>query len=463
MEDQESISIFNYDMPIIIKQFNEWEIKLISNFDKIILQFKKNYQIYEDENFFKNFKEKFKLYNDIENLPQLMEIITNNLYKIEEENQNLIRVSFKENKIQLAIPKKKMTEEMICEFLDEFDKLKLQNKNLEKRILNLQKINNINIKNNEILNNQLTKSKFKIKISEKILKKILHKEPIQNIEIFPSGNIISVSDDKSIKIYDKNFNIIQIIENAHDDSIQYVSIKNDNTFITCCKKYIIKIWERNIKLENKIKFEEKNSFFTNHSDIITQLIYSSNNDIFSCSIDKTVKVWKKNKKKYENLKTLEHNNKMFSILLLQQKNILISSGKDGTYIWDLNNFSKLYYLYYQKCYSTNGLKQLDDNRIIISGYGNGFISIISFNGKEIFEIKKCENKNLCWAICVIKEKGIFLLGDNKGNINIYDSENYNLINNTIKLEKEISDIIKINSDLIGINFNNSPEIFLIEL
>ena len=38
-----------------------------------------------------------------------------------------------------------------------------------------------------------------------------HNEAINQISIFPSGNIISVSNDCSIKIWDKNLNIIQII------------------------------------------------------------------------------------------------------------------------------------------------------------------------------------------------------------------------------------------------------------
>jgi WD40 repeat protein len=43
-----------------------------------------------------------------------------------------------------------------------------------------------------------------------------HNDKITSISIFPSGNFISVSYDKSIIIYDSNFNIIQIIENAHE-------------------------------------------------------------------------------------------------------------------------------------------------------------------------------------------------------------------------------------------------------
>ena len=42
---------------------------------------------------------------------------------------------------------------------------------------------------------------------------------VTSLSIFPSENIVSVSDNKSIKIFDNEFNILQIIKNAHDDSI----------------------------------------------------------------------------------------------------------------------------------------------------------------------------------------------------------------------------------------------------
>ena len=46
-------------------------------------------------------------------------------------------------------------------------------------------------------------------------------EYVTSVSIFPSGKIISVSDDKSNKIYDINYNIIGNIQNAHNDGIIY--------------------------------------------------------------------------------------------------------------------------------------------------------------------------------------------------------------------------------------------------
>ena len=72
-----------------------------------------------------------------------------------------------------------------------------------------------------------------------------HEDIITSISIFPnSGNIISVGyeNDKSIKIWDPNFNVLQIITNAHNTGISDVSIKDENNFATSCWEEEIKIW-----------------------------------------------------------------------------------------------------------------------------------------------------------------------------------------------------------------------------
>ena len=80
-----------------------------------------------------------------------------------------------------------------------------------------------------------------------------HYDIINKISLLPSGKIISVSHDYSIKIWDTDLNLIQIITNAHNDNIIYICIINDNNFITCSWK-IIKIWNKKDSFENKFIF-----------------------------------------------------------------------------------------------------------------------------------------------------------------------------------------------------------------
>ena len=71
--------------------------------------------------------------------------------------------------------------------------------------------------------------------------------------VFPSGNISSVSKDKSIHIYDNNLNILQDIQNAHEDLICYIDIKDENNFVTCSNDKNIKTW---IKKEDKFEINQ---------------------------------------------------------------------------------------------------------------------------------------------------------------------------------------------------------------
>ena len=73
---------------------------------------------------------------------------------------------------------------------------------------------------------------------------IPHKQQINLVSTFKSGNIISISNDKSIIIYNMNLNIIQKIENAHYNNIYGLSIKDDKNFITCSDDLSIKIWKK---------------------------------------------------------------------------------------------------------------------------------------------------------------------------------------------------------------------------
>ena len=165
-----------------------------------------------------------------------------------------------------------------------------------------------------------------------------HNDIISTISIFPSGNIISVSFDQSIKIFDIHLNVIQVIEKAHDDIILYVDVKNDNNFITCSTDKNIKIW---IKEENEFKL---NSIIKNaHNDLIYKVIYS-NDHLISCSADKTIKIWENVNNNYQNITILTHSNCVYSILLIEDKNILISSGMDGTKFWSFNNFNCLFHI-----------------------------------------------------------------------------------------------------------------------
>ena len=225
-----------------------------------------------------------------------------------------------------------------------------------------------------------------------------HNHRVSCVSIFPSGNFISVSCDKTIKIWDKiNYTLLQCIEEAHNDYINYTSIKDENSFATCSRDQNIKIWEKSEK-ENKYMINKiiKNA----HESWVFKIIYLSNNKIISCSYDKTVKIWENKNNEYLNIKTIIHTNNC---------------------IFEFNEV---------KCWNWNSLCKLDENRILIGGT-HGIIKIISLNDKSIS--KEIKNGFNCWGISIIDYLGIFVVVGEGKNVKIYKKNDYEFI-------KEINDI-----------------------
>ena len=101
-------------------------------------------------------------------------------------------------------------------------------------------------------------------------------------------------------------------------------------------------------------------------------------------MDKTIKIWKENNN-YENIQILKHSDWINSLLLLEDKNILISSGLDVTKLWNYNKinninllkeFKEIYYLWNQ------ALCRLNQDIIIANGKGTTSLKLISISKKK---------------------------------------------------------------------------------
>ena len=446
---------------IINKKYNEYNIKLITQIDLINISIQSNnsFNIYQSY-FHLKYLNSFKLFisKDIKQIYELIcDLIDKNNIEIEFNDKNL-KLKLKSIKypiIELILKKKNYnSNEVIEKLINEFENIKNENKylkenneKLNKRIeliekeneelkkykdINKNKINEIE-KRIEILEGfHFIKNKYKIQLTKCNLININTIEShidINSICSFPSGNIISVSGDKSIIIYDIHLNILQQIQNAHDNYIGYVEVKDENNFITCSKDKSIKLW---IKKENK--FIDNKIIKNAHEDRVRKVIYYLNENLISCSYDNTIKIWKINNNNYENIITLVHFDKINSIIYLEDKKLLISSGNDGTKLWDFNkenynNINCIKHFENTFCGWYGALCRLDEDKIIIGGKKDGIMKIISISKKEI--IKEINNLFKCWGICLIEDKGIFLVGGKSNDIRIYRNDNYECIQ-TIK-------------------------------
>jgi hypothetical protein len=252
-----------------------------------------------------------------------------------------------------------------------------------------------------------------------------------------SGNIVSISYDNSIKIWNNNLELLQTIENVYNDNsgIINISIKDENKFTTISGNKEMKFWKK----ENN-KFIELNEINkTNNFDYLKikeYIITIIRNDVI---ISENIE------NKMQNVTILNHSGEVFSMCL--KLNVLICSGIGGTKFWNKNNFECLFYIKEAICYDEDAIKFIDDDRLIVGGGEDNIISIISLNQKKI--IKSINNKFQCWTINVIKKKEIFLIGGKSKNIKIYRYDNYQCIQIIKNAHKDyINGILSLNNDLI---------------
>ena len=342
-----------------------------------------------------------------------------------------------------------MTEKMVKNNIilkKEIEDNKMLINKIENSISNLENKIQIFKEKNEV------KKYFLKKVKEFKLKNIY----ISSMSILPSGKIISISNDKSIKIIDLNFNIIQTIEKAHVDLITNSDIKDEDNFVTCSNDKSIKTW---IKKENKYQINK--IIKKAHLNSIRKIIYYNNENLISCSLDKSIKIWKENKDNYINILTLNHLDLIFSILLLKDKNILISSGIDGTKFWCLKKYICLFQNKETVCKYQNALCRLNKDNIIVQGNekkGN-FLKIISIEKKDIINNIKIPFQ--CSVIHYIINKEIIIIGGKKDEIIVYRNYTFELIQ--IIFSAHIESILGIvelkNGNIISFSKDNSIKIW----
>ena len=152
---------------------------------------------------------------------------------------------------------------------------------------------------------------------------------------------------------------------------------------------------------------------------------------------------------------MTHSNYVCSLLLIEDKNILISSGGDGTKFWDLNNYNNINCIKDFKetwCGWHGGLCKLDEDRIIVMNNKPNSLKVISILKKEI--IKEINHPFQCYVIYLIENKGIFLVGGKSKDIIIYRNDNYECIQTIKNAHDDVINLIELKNKLIASSSND---------
>ena len=310
--------------------------------------------------------------------------------------------------------------------------------------------------NSNINNNYYNNIEQMLTQELKIIKKIKsHSHSIKNISIFPSGNLVSVSSDQSIIIYNDQFEIIQKIENAHDSIIWDVQIKDKDNFATCSTDSSIKFWTKNIR-ENIFILKE---IIGNANNIISKILYTKKGNLISSSIEGIIKIWQEVKDKHQYITKLYHQGIVKSLLLCEDKNILISSGYKKTRFWDLRNYECLQIIDDRGAYYGNSMKRINDDIIILAGSLCFDLSLISLNEQKIIK-REVYIKLDIHSVGVDKEKGYIFFEQEGGKIIVYNIDNHEFISSfRIDNNTDINGIERLNDGRI-ISWDSNGQIYI---
>jgi len=282
------------------------------------------------------------------------------------------------------------------------------------------------------------------------------------LKSFPSGNIVATFD-KYIIIYDIDFKEIQKIENAHEDLIHYVDIKDENNFVTCSDDLNIKTW-----IKTNGKYQLNKIIKKAHSNFMNNVKYYKDKQLISCGYDGSVKIWGEKedgyeimtiwKTKYFGIKVEEWDdeymsdaNKIKRFYLIKDKNRLIFFKGDAIYILNLKTF-KYIKAYYGIGYLTiSYMKRISKNLFAI-GYAWGWDNTGRIVVLSLFEdriIKDMKTPFRCYGMLALQDKKLLIIGG-ENDIMIVKTTNFECIR-TIKLAhlKAISYIKLLKNGLIA--------------
>ena len=260
------------------------------------------------------------------------------------------------------------------------------------------------------------------------------KFPFTSISKFPSGNIIS-TDYISIFIYDNNFKIVQKIsvfelEKGSIYRILSIDVKDDDSFAIGCNEQSIKIYKKEKEKGNIfiLKQDIKNA----HDRSVTKVIYNSFGNIISCSYDKKIIIWELDSKgDFINKKIIKNEDEVRSLLLFEDKNLLVSSGERFTNVWEKqneNNYILIQTFNETYCRNQNVLERISEDIIIVPKSPSS-LKVISLSQLKVIKIIEFEfGFN---SLRFVKGKDIFFVGgyrnekkDGSSTIKVLRSDNF---------------------------------------
>ena len=289
--------------------------------------------------------------------------------------------------------------------------------------------------NKEIINKEYQKNnenkKFNIKNPQ--IYRILnyHKDTVNQIILLKDGRIASSSDDKSILIYNKEMDNVELTINLESNVLNIMQ-SNDGYIFASLDSGSISIF----KLDSLNSYQLIQSV-KEHKKLVSKIIQIKDGRFISCSHDKTIKIWNFLNEKLTLNKSLDEDNEISSIMEYKENEIISTPyGKGSIIFWNINEskiieqINKTKSNKQIKCnYGWNIIEKINENTVIIGG--RHFIYLIK-NYKLVNDI---DMNSYCYCLYYLSY-GNILTGNDNGTI-----KEWEFINNELKCigEKKVHD------------------------
>lgn len=204
-------------------------------------------------------------------------------------------------------------------------------------------------------------------INLNLKKTIIKKKSYVNcLLMLHDGRLASCYSDCSIKVHNTtDYSVVISIDQAHSKGINNISQLKNNQILSCSDDKTIKIWEI---FENEYKFITTINY---HSSEVLKALPLKNDKVASFVFHaKNIKIWSSNPPYNLITKNLQHKGTVESILEQKNKNILVTACSDRLLrFFNLDNFQCNHTINDVQSSSRNGMLEIDDDRIIITGFG----------------------------------------------------------------------------------------------
>lgn len=204
-----------------------------------------------------------------------------------------------------------------------------------------------------------------------------HAGEVNTVAITPDGkNIVSGSDDKTVKVWDLNSRTLQHTLRGHQDWVYSVAISPDSkTIVSGSKDKTIKLW--NLATGKQIHTLRGHSSYVN-----SVAISPDSTTIASGSYDKTVKVWHLRTGKVDTLPG--HSREVLAVAFSLDGKKIVSGSVDRTIkIWDLDTL-KAQHTLTGHTGDVNAIAISPNNQELVSVSDDKTIRLWNLNtGKEI--------------------------------------------------------------------------------